>query len=134
MAWRSEYCCVPSPKRFEPSPAMLRQLSYDPRYGVYGHSLTIYDSWGWCGPERSAFRIRRRPPPPDWGKQKAAATKSMAFTSRCLSDVPIWITSYLPTIRTRTREVRRSAGGLCAAKHRARVTVTADRHDLAIKS
>jgi len=32
------------------------------------------------------------------------------------------------------REVRRSARGLCAAKHRARVTVTADRHDLAIKS
>ena len=31
------------------------------------------------------------------------------------------------------RKVRRSGRGLCAAKHRARVTVTVDRHDLAIK-
>src|ERR1700676_1418301 len=30
------------------------------------------------------------------------------------------------------REVRRSGRGLCAANHRARVTVTADRHDLSI--
>ena len=32
------------------------------------------------------------------------------------------------------REVRRLGRGLCAAKHRARVTVTADRYDLAIYS